>query len=112
MNNQKTVDNIIDSYSPQVKILVSQIRNLLKDEFPEAVELLSYGVPAFRLGKNTIMYAGFKNHIGFYPTPTVIQKFKKELTKYVLSEGTIRFPLDKPLPLPLIVKMVKHKYEQ
>ncbi len=103
------VDEVIDSYPPAVKELVQKLRNSIKKEFPEAEELLSYGVPAFRLGKNTIMYAGFKNHIGFYPTPAVIEKFKKELAEYKLSEGTIRFPISKPLPLPLILKMVKFK---
>lgn len=108
----KTVDEIINSYTPEVKVLVNKIRDAIKNEFPEAVELLSYGVPAFRLGKNTIMYAGFKNHIGFYPTPSVIQKFKAELGEYELSEGTIRFPHNKPLPLQLILTMVKYKYEK
>lgn len=110
MRKQKTVDGIIDSYTPEVKVLISKIRESIREEFPDATELLSYGVPAFRLGKNTIMYAGFKNHIGFYPTPAVIEKFRSELSEYELSEGTIRFPIDKPLPLQLILKMIKYKY--
>jgi uncharacterized protein YdhG (YjbR/CyaY superfamily) len=109
MNKYKNVDEIIDTYPPAVKELVQKIRNLIKKEIPEAEELLSYDVPAFRLGKNTVMYAGFKNHIGFYPTPSVIEKFRSELSEYELSEGTIRFPIDKPLPLSLILKMAKYK---
>jgi uncharacterized protein YdhG (YjbR/CyaY superfamily) len=80
---------------------------------PEAEEAISYQMPTFRLaGKNLVHFAAFKNHIGFYPVPTGIAAFKKELAAYKTSKGAVQFPLDQPLPLKLIARMVKFRVKE
>jgi uncharacterized protein YdhG (YjbR/CyaY superfamily) len=96
---------------PQKKIL-ENLREFIQKTAPDAEECMSYGVPAFKLNGKFVLYAAFKEHIGLYPTPSAIEKFKKELAKYQTSKGTIKFPLDKPLPYDLIEKIIKYKYNK
>ena len=70
---------------------------------------MAYGIPTFKLNGNLVHFGGYKNHIGFYPAPSGIEAFKKELAKYEGSKGTIKFPLNKPLPSALITKIVKYR---
>lgn len=101
-------DEFISKYPEDVKAKLNQIRSLVKKIEPEAREGMAYGVPSFKLdGRNFFMYAAFKNHVGIYPTPIIIESFKKDLIDYETSKGTIKFPLNEPLPLPLIAKIVK-----
>ena len=83
---------------------------MLKKLLPKAEEKLSYGVPSFKLDGKTIMYAAFKNHIGLYPEPKIIEFFKDELKPYPTSKGTIKFDLSEPIPYDLIEKIVRYKY--
>jgi len=95
-------------HSTQEKL--RELKEIIQTSLPSATEGFSYGVPAFlELKKPIIIYAAFKNHLGIYPTPPVIKHFKKELVGYKTSEGTIQFPLDKPLPKDLIKKIISYR---
>lgn len=104
-----TVDEYITSLPVKTKMMLETLRSAIRKTAPQAIEVLSYGVPGFNLNGNLVLYAGLKNHIGFYPQPSAIKKFKKELSNYNTSEGTIRFPLDKPLPLDLVIRIVEFR---
>jgi uncharacterized protein YdhG (YjbR/CyaY superfamily) len=104
-----TVQEYINSFPPLTRKKLVEIRRLIRKNAPGAEEGFSYGVPAFKLNGNYILYAGFKNHVGFYPTPSAMQKFEKELALFDTSKGTVRFPIDKPLPIDLIAKIVKFR---
>ena len=113
MNKPKTIDEYIGAFPPEIKKNLMKVRSAIKETAPEAEEYFAYGVPAFKLnGKPLVYYAAFKSHIGFYPTPSAIIAFKKELSKYKTSEGTVRFPLNEPVPLELIKKMVKFRMQE
>jgi uncharacterized protein YdhG (YjbR/CyaY superfamily) len=107
-----TVDEYIDSQPLKTKKILKTLRSAIRKVVPQAKEILSYGVPAFNINGNLVLYAGFKSHIGFYPTPSAIEKFENELSKYNTSKGTVRFPLDEPLPLDLIVKIVEFRVQE
>jgi len=108
--DEKVSEYINRQPSPQREILI-KIRELIVKLIPKAEEKMSYGVPAFRLDGKQILYAAFKNHVGIYPEPEIIKKFKKELENYETSKGTIKFSLDKPIPYGLIEKIVIDKYK-
>ena len=89
---------------------LKELKGIIRFSLPNATEGFSYGVPAFiELKKTIIMYGAFKNHLGIYPTPSVIKYFEKELKGYNTSEGAIQFPLDKPLPKTLIKKIILYR---
>lgn len=80
---------------------------------PEAEETISYGIPTYKLwGKNLVHFGGFKNHIGFYPTPSGITSFEEKLAPFKRSKGSVIFPHDKPLPLSLVTQIVKHRIKE
>ena len=111
--NSATVDNYIKSFPENVQLLLNQVRAVIKENAPEAEESVSYQMPAYKTdGKPLVYFAGFKNHIGLYATPTGHAKFIKELSKYKQGKGSVQFPLDKPLPLTLIARIVKYKVEE
>ena len=107
--DEKVTEYIDKQKSPQKEIL-KKIRELIKQLIPNAQEKMSYGVPAFGYKNKLIMYAAFKKHIGLYPEPEVIEHFKKELTGYKTSKGTIQFDLDNHIPYDLIKKIVEYKF--
>lgn len=92
--------------------LVEKMRQAIRKVAPQVTETISYGMPAFRQNKVLVYYAVHKKHIGFYPTPGPIIHFKKDLEKYNTSKGAIQFPIDKPLPIVLIKKIVKYRVEK
>lgn len=100
------INDYISSYPPEVQKRLEQVRTCIREVVPEAEEVFSYGVPAFRLKKVVVMYAAHKDHIGFYPMPETIEAFKEKLKDYRCAEGTVRFPHNKKLPLDLIRDMV------
>jgi len=108
-NTFKNIDEYIALFSKETQSLLQQIRATIQAAAPEAEEKISYQMPTFFLKGNLVHFAAFKNHIGFYPVPTGIEKFKKELSTYKTSKGAVQFPLDKPLPLELITKIVKFR---
>lgn len=113
MRKTETVDDYIAAFSQNVQDNLQAIRNLIKKTAPDAAESLSYGMPAYKLnGKPLVYFAAFKNHIGFYATPTGHKQFEKELSKYKQGKGSVQFPLNEPMPLKLIEKIVKFRVKE
>ena len=103
------IDEYIRMFPADVQDKLQEIRKIIKETVPEATETISYQMPAFKLRKILIYFAARKNHIGFYPTSEPIEFFKKELTNYKTTKGTIQFPLNKPIPADLIKRIVMHR---
>jgi len=108
----KTVDEYIASYPKEAQDKLRAIRKLVKEVAPQASEKLSYGMPYFSFNGRLVYFAAYEHHIGFYPMASPIRAFKKELVGYKTSKGTVQFPLDKPLPLPLIRKIVEFRVKE
>lgn len=109
----KTVEEYFASVPEGVRNKLEKIRQIIKEEAPEAQEVLSYQMPAFKLnGRILIYYAAWKEHIGFYPYPSAMAEFNKELVKYKTAKSTVRFPLDKPIPFDLISKIIKYRVKE
>lgn len=107
-----TIDEYIATFPKETQTILEEIRATIKAAAPEAQEKISYQMPTFFLNGNLVHFAAFKNHIGFYPVPSGIEKFKKELSVYEQGKGSARFPLDKPMPLALITKIVKFRVKE
>ena len=103
------IDQYIFDFPEAVQTKMQQLRKVINKAAPDAQEVISYKIPAFKLNGILVYFAGYKNHIGFYPTSKGIEAFKEELTDYKWSKGAIQFPLDKPLPVNLIEKIVKSR---
>lgn len=109
----KTVEQYIAGFSPAVKKQLEQVRKTIRDNAPDAVEGISYGMPGFKyLGKPLVYFAGYENHIGFYATPTGHEAFKKDLSVYKTGKGSVQFPLSSPMPLALIKKIVLFRVKE
>jgi uncharacterized protein YdhG (YjbR/CyaY superfamily) len=108
----ETIDEYIAIFPKNVQEILEELRQVIKDSAPNAEEAISYQMPAFRLNGVLVYFAAFKNHIGFYPTSSAVAEFKKELSRYELSKGTIRFPLDEPIPFDLVKKIVKFRVRE
>ncbi len=108
-----SADEYIAAFPKQVQQLLNQMRTTIKAAAPKAEEGIFYAMPGYKyMGKPLVYFAGYKNHIGFYGTPTVHENFKKELAVYKSGKGSVQFPLDKPLPLKLITQIVKFRVKQ
>jgi uncharacterized protein YdhG (YjbR/CyaY superfamily) len=105
----KNIDEYIAAFPGDVQKKLQQMRTAIRKAAPEAEEAISYAIPTFKFHGNLVHFAAFKKHIGFYPAPRAIEAFKKELSVYEGGKGTVQFPLDKPLPLSLISKIVKFR---
>lgn len=103
------IDEYIALYPPHVQELLQKLRLIIREEAPEAKETISYQIPTFTLKGNLVHFAAFKNHIGFYPAPSAIEKFREELSVYKGAKGSVKFPIDKDLPFDLIRRMVKFR---
>ncbi len=112
MKAASSVDEYIATADPQAKKALKDIRKTIKNAAPDAEEVISYQMPAYKQNGMVVFFAGYKNHIGFYPTASGIENFKNEIVKYKWSKGAIQFPLDRPLPVPLIKKIVKFKLKE
>ena len=106
------IDAYIAAFPEDVQEILKKIRSTIQNAAPDAEETINYGIPTFTLKGNLVHFAGFKKHIGFYPTPTGIEKFKKELSVYEGAKGSVQFPLDKPIPYGLISKIVKFRVKE
>jgi uncharacterized protein YdhG (YjbR/CyaY superfamily) len=109
MHTFNTVDEYFSSLSKESKAVLKQVRDAIRQAAPLAEEVISYNIPAIKQGGILVSYAAFKEHVGFYPTPGGISAFKEELSKYKSAKGSVRFPMDKPMPLALIKKMVRYR---
>jgi uncharacterized protein YdhG (YjbR/CyaY superfamily) len=107
-----TIDDYISSLPKNIQIILIKLRDVINRASPEAEETISYGIPTFKLNGNLVHFAGYKNHIGFYPTPSGIEAFREELSSYELSKGTIKFPIEKPIPLDLVRKIVEFRVKE
>jgi uncharacterized protein YdhG (YjbR/CyaY superfamily) len=105
-----TVEDYIASFPASTQKLLKQVRKAIKAAAPKSEEVISYGMPGYKLhGKALVYFAGYEHHIGFYATPTGHKKFEKQLSKYKQGKGSVQFPIDKPMPLKLITDIVKFR---
>lgn len=109
MKKYTDIDGYIKNYPKKTQVILEKIRTTIKKVAPKAEETIGYGIPTFKLNGNLVHFGGYENHIGFYPGPKAIEVFKKEIAQYKTSKGAIQFPLDKPLPLSLIRKIVSYR---
>jgi uncharacterized protein YdhG (YjbR/CyaY superfamily) len=107
-----TIDQYIAQFPPDTVRKLEQMRSTIKAAAPEAQEKISYQMPTFFLHGNLVHFAAHTSHIGFYPTPSGIEAFQRELSVYKSSKGAVQFPLDEPLPLDLVSKIVKFRVEE
>lgn len=109
----KTIDEYIAKFPQDVQQVLEKIRQVIHETAPEASEGISYQMPAFKLnGKNLVYFAAWKNHIGFYATPSGNEAFKKELSAYKGAKGSVQFPFNEPMPYDLIKKIVKFRIQE
>lgn len=109
----KTVDQYLAVVPQPARTTLNKIRATIRAAAPpETIEIISYGIPAFRYKGVLVWYAAFAKHCSFFPTAAIIEKFKSELSGYIVSKGTIQFPTDKPLPVALVKKMVRARVAQ
>lgn len=105
----KNIDDYIKTFPKEIQKILEQVRLAIKGSAPEAEETINYQIPTFKLNGNLVHFAAFKNHIGFYPAPSGLKAFKKEISSYKSSKGSVQFPIDEPMPLSLIKKIVKYR---
>jgi len=108
----KTIEEYIDAAFPELQERLWELHETIKTAAPGASEALKWRMPAYSYDKILVTWAVFKNHTGFYPMPSAIKAFKKDLTKYKTAEGSIQFPHDKPLPMSLIKKIVEFRVKE
>lgn len=108
----QTMDDYIESFPKDIQKILEAVRKTIKESAPEAEEAISYQIPTFKLNGNLVHFAAFKNHIGVYPGSEAIKVFKKEFGFYKSSKGAVQFPIDKPMPLALIKKVVKYRVKE
>ena len=109
----ETIDEYIESFPKDVQVSLEKMRQTIRKAAPDASEAISYQMPTFKLnGRNLVHFAAFKNHIGFYPIPSGIEAFKKELSPYKQGKGSVQFPLDKPIPYDIVAKIVKYRVKE
>lgn len=115
MDNKRTenIDEYIRQFPAEVQLVLEQVRATIKEVAPDAMETISYGMPAFTFAKRHLVYfAAFKNHVGFYALPSGNEAFEKELSGFKTGKGSVQFPLDKPMPLDLIRKIVRFRVKE
>ena len=106
------IDGYIAGFPEQIRKKLEEMRMIVKKAAPGAEETINYGVPTLILSGNLVHFGGFKNHIGFYPAPSGIEAFKNELSVYEGAKGSVKFPVNKPLPAALITKIVKFRVKE
>ncbi|HEX7358630.1 MAG TPA: DUF1801 domain-containing protein [Ignavibacteriaceae bacterium] len=110
--NFKSVEEYIKTFPAEIQKILQQVRETIKKAAPEAEETINYQIPTFKLNGNLVHFAAFKNHIGFYPAPSGHKAFEKELSVYKSGKGSVQFPLDKPIPLALIKRIVQYRVKE
>ena len=109
----KTMDEYFKTFPEDVQSILEKMRQTIRKVAPDAVEAISYQMPTFKVnGKNLVHFAAWKNHIGFYPTPSGTEAFKKELSRYEGGKGSVRFPLEEPIPYDLVKKIVMFRMKE
>ena len=110
LNND--IDKYISGFPEEVQIILEEIRTTIRQAAPDATEMIKYAMPTFVLNGNLVHFAAFKNHIGFYPVPSGIEAFKNELSVYKGAKGSVQFPINEPIPLAIISKIVKFRVNE
>ncbi|MFO7661595.1 MAG: DUF1801 domain-containing protein [Chloroflexota bacterium] len=105
----QTIDEYITGFPEEIQETLQAIRQAIHEAAPEATEAISYQMPTFKLNGNLVHFGAFKQHIGFYPTPSGTEHFQAELAPYTSSKGAIQFPLEEPIPYRLITEIVKFR---
>jgi uncharacterized protein YdhG (YjbR/CyaY superfamily) len=108
----KSIDHYIISFPEPVQKKLVKLRDLIREQAPEAQEKISYQMPTFFLNGNLVHFAAYSKHIGFYPTSSGIRAFRSKLSKYKNAKGSVQFPIEEPLPVELIKRMVKFRVEE
>jgi len=108
----KNIDEYIATFPKNVQIILEEFRQAVREAAPEAKEVISYQMPAFKQKGILIWFAAYENHIGFYPTASGIDAFKEKLSAYETSKGTVRFPLNKPIPSDLVKEIVLFRVKE
>lgn len=108
----KDINEYIAAFPTEVQKILEKVRRTIGTAAPDAEETLNYGIPTFKLKGNLVHFAAFKKHIGFYPTPSGIAAFKHQLSEYAISKGTVKFPLNKPIPYELINRIVAFRVKE
>ena len=113
MSIAKNTDDYIASFPLETQVILTEVRSTIQKAAPDAEESISYAMPTFKLnGKPLVYFAGYKNHIGFYATPTGHEAFEKELSVYKQGKGSVQFPINEPMPLDLIARITKFRVEE
>jgi uncharacterized protein YdhG (YjbR/CyaY superfamily) len=107
-----SIDEYVSKFPKQIQDILQKLRQTIKEVAPQAQEAISYQIPTFKLNGNLVHFAAFKDHIGFFPTSSGVAAFERELSEYKTSKGTIRFPLDRPIPFDLVRKIVKFRVKE
>jgi uncharacterized protein YdhG (YjbR/CyaY superfamily) len=107
-----TIDEYIETFPEEIQKKLREIRQTIHETAPEATEAISYQMPTFKLNGNLVHFSGYEHHIGFYPIPTGMEAFKNELSHYKTGKGSVQFPLDQPLPLDLIRRIVEFRVKE
>jgi len=109
----KDVDEYLEQFSGSLRTRLDEVRQVVRESAPGAIESIGYGMPAYKLnGKPLVYFAGFTKHIGLYATPNGHEAFKKEFAPYKQGKGSVQFPLDQPLPVELIRRVVEYRVSQ
>jgi uncharacterized protein YdhG (YjbR/CyaY superfamily) len=111
-NSPKAIDEYIAGFPADIQAILEKIRAIIRQAAPDAQETIKYAMPTFTLHGNLVHFAAFKKHIGFYPVPTGIEKFKEELSLYKGAKGSVQSPLDQPIPYELIEKIPRFRVEK
>jgi uncharacterized protein YdhG (YjbR/CyaY superfamily) len=112
MNKPHNFKDYFDNFPVETQLLLTEMQRIIKKNAPEATEIISYSMPAFQYFGMLVYFAAYKNHIGFYPMPSAISKFKGDLYQFKGAKGSVQFPLDQPLPIDLIGRIIKFRIEE
>ncbi len=107
-----TIDEYIAEFPEDIQLKLRELRAVIAAEAPQASEKISYAMPTFYLNGNLVHFAAYQRHIGFFPAPTGLAEFEQELAPYKHSKGAVQFPLDRPLPLDLVRKIVRYRVQE
>ncbi len=108
----KTVDEYFETFPTGIQSKLQSIRSTIKKAAPQAEEVISYNIPAFKLNGMLVSYAAYKKHIGFYPSPSGVEEFREEIAPYEAGKGTLQFTLDQPIPFELIIRIVQFRAKE
>lgn len=108
----RNIDEYIETFPVEIQKKLQEIRQTISESAPNATETISYQMPTFKLNGNLVHFAAYEHHIGFYPIPSGMEAFKEELSHYKTGKGSVQFPLDQPLPMDLIRRIVEFRVKE